>query len=296
MLDGRFTPAQAIAGRARFLRKISDGFVREERERQERAAKEELQKQYEAAAQFMTAYSSQQAPEVPKEAGAPQPETHQPPAPRAEAQPEAPAAEKAEAPRAEPQHAPAKAEAAEAGAQHAPAAPKPEAQHAPAGAEAPKPEAQHTPVAPKAPERPKFVPGIRVVQTKAEVEASEEARRRQLAQQRQQRQANPQGPYGRPANPSGPYGRPANPSGPYGRPANPQGPYGRPANPQGPYGPVPPIPAVPMAVPRAAGRVWPPGDARAAASRARRRAPSPAGRRALWRQRGAADAAVSAAA
>ena len=218
------------------LRKISDGFVREERERQERAAKEELQKQYEAAAQFMTAYSSQQAPEVPKEAGAPQPETHQPPAPRAEAQPEAPAAEKAEAPKAEPQHAPAKAEAAEAGAQHAPAAPKPEAQHAPAEAEAPKPEAQHTPVAPKAPERPKFVPGIRVVQTKAEVEASEEARRRQLAQQRQQRQANPQGPYGRPANPSGPYGRPANPSGPYGRPANPQGPYGRPANPQGPYG------------------------------------------------------------
>ena len=42
-------------------------------------------------------------------------------------------------------------------------------------AEAPKVEA------PKAPERPKFVPGIRVVQTKAEVEASEEARRRQLA-------------------------------------------------------------------------------------------------------------------
>ena len=41
------------------LRKISDGFVREERERQERAAREELQKQYEAAAQFMTAYSSQ---------------------------------------------------------------------------------------------------------------------------------------------------------------------------------------------------------------------------------------------
>ena len=56
------------------LRKISDGFVREERERQEREAKEELQKQYEAAAQFMTAYSSQQAPEVPKEAPAPKAE------------------------------------------------------------------------------------------------------------------------------------------------------------------------------------------------------------------------------
>ena len=207
------------------LRRISDGFVREERERQERAAKEELQKQYEAAAQFMTAYSSQQAPEVPRE-DAQQPEPHQPPV-QTEA-PSAPAAEahvspeKAEAPRAEAPAAPEKAEA--------PSAPKAEAPAAPAATEAPKAEA------PKAPERPKFVPGIRVVQTKAEVEASEEARRRQLAQQRQQRQANPQGPYGRPANPQGPYGRPANPQGPYGRPANPQGPYGRPANPQGPYG------------------------------------------------------------
>ena len=207
------------------LRRISDGFVREERERQERAAKEELQKQYEAAAQFMTAYSSQQAPEVPRE-DAQQPEPHQPPA-QTEA-PSAPAAEahvspeRAEAPRAEAPAAPEKAEA--------PSAPKAEAPAAPAATEAPKAEA------PKAPERPKFVPGIRVVQTKAEVEASEEARRRQLAQQRQQRQANPQGPYGRPANPQGPYGRPANPQGPYGRPANPQGPYGRPANPQGPYG------------------------------------------------------------
>ena len=207
------------------LRRISDGFVREERERQERAAKEELQKQYEAAAQFMTAYSSQQAPEVPRE-DAQQPEPHQPPA-QTEA-PSAPAVEahvspeKAEAPRAEAPAAPEKAEA--------PRAPKAEAPAAPAATEAPKAEA------PKAPERPKFVPGIRVVQTKAEVEASEEARRRQLAQQRQQRQANPQGPYGRPANPQGPYGRPANPQGPYGRPANPQGPYGRPANPQGPYG------------------------------------------------------------
>ena len=46
------------------LRKISDGFVREEKERQEREAKEELRKQYEASAQFMTAYSSEQVPEV----------------------------------------------------------------------------------------------------------------------------------------------------------------------------------------------------------------------------------------
>ena len=47
------------------LRRISDGFVREERERQEREAKEELRKQYEASAQFMTAYSSEQVPEIP---------------------------------------------------------------------------------------------------------------------------------------------------------------------------------------------------------------------------------------
>ncbi|MBQ8110904.1 MAG: hypothetical protein IJ124_12165, partial [Clostridia bacterium] len=49
------------------LRRISDGFVREERERQEREAKEELRKQYEASAQFMTAYSSEQVPEIPDE-------------------------------------------------------------------------------------------------------------------------------------------------------------------------------------------------------------------------------------
>ena len=254
------------------LRKISDGFVREERERQERAAREELQKQYEAAAQFMTAYSSQQAPEVPKE-GAPQPEPHPQPSPEApeKAAPEAP---KAEAPKVE---APAEAPKAEAPKAEAPKAEIPVA-------EAPKAEAPKV-EAPKAPERPKFVPGIRVVQTKAEVEASEEARRRQLAQQRQQRQANPQGPYGRPANPQGPYGRPANPQGPYGRPANSQGPYGRPANPQRPLWPSC-QPAGPLWPPRQRQRpLWPSRRARTAASRARRRAPSPAGRRALWRQR-----------
>ncbi len=47
------------------LRRISDGFAREERERQEREAKEALSKQYAASAQFMTAYSSEQVPEIP---------------------------------------------------------------------------------------------------------------------------------------------------------------------------------------------------------------------------------------
>ena len=58
------------------LRKVSDGFVREEKERQEREAKEELRKQYEASAQFMTAYSSEQVPEIP---AAPAPTPEEPP-------------------------------------------------------------------------------------------------------------------------------------------------------------------------------------------------------------------------
>ncbi len=85
------------------LRRISDGFVREERERLEREAKEELRKQYEASAQFMTAYSSEQVPEIPEE-----------PAPDAPSQSQA-------APEAA---APAKPEAA--------AAPRPQAKPAPA--------------------------------------------------------------------------------------------------------------------------------------------------------------------
>ena len=238
------------------LRRISDDFVREERERQEREAKEALHKQYEAAAQFMTAYSSQQAPEVPAEAPAAEVAPKQAPVEEAPAQAEAPAAPKpVEAPAAEaaPKEAPVKeAPVMEAPAKEAPARETP----------APKPAA------------PKFVPGIRVVQTKAEVEASEEARRRQLAQQRQQRQAqpqphagaygrpaNPQGPYGRPVNPQGPYGRPANPQGPYGRPVNPQGPYGRPANPQGPYG-RPANPQGGYSRPAAPGQRSTPGGAR----------------------------------
>ncbi len=70
------------------LRRISEGFAREERERQEREAKEELRKQYEASAQFMTAYSSEQVPDIP-EAPAVQPQSE--PAPAA-AQSAAPAA------------------------------------------------------------------------------------------------------------------------------------------------------------------------------------------------------------
>ena len=76
------------------LRRISDGFIREERERREREAKEELRKQYEASASFMTAYSSEQVPDIP-EAPEPAPAAPAAPAPAAEA-PE----EKSRAPRA----------------------------------------------------------------------------------------------------------------------------------------------------------------------------------------------------
>ncbi len=75
------------------LRRISDGFVREERERQEREAKEELRRQYEASATFMTAYSSEQVPDIP---AAPVIEEKKERAPEAEAK--QPAAEQRSAP------------------------------------------------------------------------------------------------------------------------------------------------------------------------------------------------------
>ena len=53
------------------LRRTSDAFARAERERQEREAKEELRRQYEASAQFMTAYSSEQVPDVSSVGAAP---------------------------------------------------------------------------------------------------------------------------------------------------------------------------------------------------------------------------------
>ena len=103
------------------LRRISDGFVREEKERQEREAKEELRRQYEASASYMTAYSSEQVPDIPAA-----PVVEEKPAPAPEEKPEAPKAEapKAEAPRTE--EAP-KAEAPKAEAPKA-EAPKAEAE------------------------------------------------------------------------------------------------------------------------------------------------------------------------
>ena len=84
------------------LRKISDGIAKDVRDREEREAREKLQKQYEAAAQFMNAYSSEQAPEIPPEK---KPEVKAEPAPEAKkAENVAPVANEA------PKSAPVKAE------------------------------------------------------------------------------------------------------------------------------------------------------------------------------------------
>ena len=212
------------------LRNISDGFARAEREKQEREAKEALQQQYAEAAQFMTAYSSDAAPEIPTES-APQegsaPRTE--PAPRTEFAPQT-----APVPQAEPASQTASVPRKGPAPQAAPVSQTvsvPQTVSAPQTASAARP----TPVAPT----------IRVVRTKAEVEASEQQRREAAQRAQQARAVQPQRPYGRPvgsAQPgqAGPYGRPANGGqGPYGRPANggQAGPYGRPVNGgQGPYG------------------------------------------------------------
>ncbi len=210
------------------LRKISDGIAKDVRDREEREAREKLQKQYEAAAQFMTAYSSEQAPEIPPET---KPEVKAEPAPEAKKEENvAPVANEA------PKSAPVKAEEPK---QERPAA---KAKEEPAAGEQ----------RPQQPARP--------------AQGQQQANNGPRPQGPYGRPANPQGPYGRPANPQGqqgngprpqgPYGRPVNPQGqqgngprpqgPYGRPVNPQGqqgngprpqgPYGRPANPQGQYG------------------------------------------------------------
>ena len=68
------------------LRKISGDYAREAQEARDREAKEEQRKRYEADAQFMNAYSSEQVPEVPAE---PRAEAKPQSAPEAAAKPEA---------------------------------------------------------------------------------------------------------------------------------------------------------------------------------------------------------------
>ena len=203
------------------LRKISASFNREAQEAAQRAALEEQKKRYEADAQFMNAYSSEQVPELPKEAPAPaQPQT---PAPEAAA-PEAPKPE------------PVKPEVVKSAAAK-PEAVKPESAR-PAAPAAARP----------APQRPYGRP----------VQAGQAGQQGQPGQPGQRPYGRPvqpgqagqpgQRPYGRPVQ-VGQAGQPG--QRPYGRPAQPgqagqpgQRPYGRPAQPgqpgQRPFGNRPP--------------------------------------------------------
>ena len=204
------------------LRKISADFVREDKERQEREAKEELRKQYEASAQFMTAYSSEQVPEVPaaEVAVKPAPEVEKPAEPAAAPMEESkPAAETAK-----------------------PAAPAEQA--------------EKKPVAQQPAAQPGQRPYGRPVQPGQGAAQPGQRPYGRPVQPGQQGAAQPgQRPYGRPVQPGQqgaaqpgqrPYGRPVQPGQqgaapgqrPFGRPAQPgqgaapgQRPFGRPAQP-----------------------------------------------------------------
>ena len=208
------------------LRKISADFVREDKERQEREAKEELRKQYEASAQFMTAYSSEQVPEVPaaEVAVKPAPEVEKP-------------AEPAAAPVEESKPA---AETAKPAAPAEPAEKKPVAQQ---------------PAARPAAAQPGQRPYGRPVQPGQGAAQPGQRPYGRPVQPGQQGAQPGQRPYGRPVQPGQqgaaqpgqrPYGRPVQPGQqgaapgqrPFGRPAQPgqgaapgQRPFGRPAQP-----------------------------------------------------------------
>ena len=191
------------------LRKISGDYAREAQEARDREAKEEQRKRYEADAQFMNAYSSEQVPEVPAE---PRAEAKPQSAPEAAAKPEAAAQAEVKVEEVKPQSAPAQQPQRPAAQQ---AQPGPQGQYgrpAQPGQQGARPQGPYG--------RP--------------VQPGQQGNR-------------PQGPYGRPAQPGqqgarpqGQYGRPAQPGqqGQYG--SRPQGQYGRPAQPgqQGsrPYG------------------------------------------------------------
>ena len=191
------------------LRKISGDFAREAQESAEREAREEQKKRYEAEAQFMNAYSSEQVPEVPAEL------------------PKEVKAQSAPEPESRPQSPAEKAEPAETAKVEAPRAEAPREEGRPArpaqGVQQPRgPYGRPVQPGPQGAQQPRGPYG--------------------RPMQPGQQSAQPRGPYGRPtqpgqqgAQPRGPYGRPAQP-GQQG--AQPRGPYGRPAQPgqQGPAG------------------------------------------------------------
>ena len=205
------------------LRKISDGYVREEKERQEREAKEELRKQYEASAQFMTAYSSEQVPEVSASDIAPAaaPEAAKPAeAPAAPKEPEKPVVQEAPAAQEKPVQAEARAEA-------------------------PRPAAKPAVQQPAAAGQPRYgrpvQPGQQPQQGQRYGRPVQPGQQPQQGQPRYGRPVQPgqqpqQGQrYGRPVQPGQPAGQ-AGGQRPFGRPAQPgqaggQRPFGRPAQP-----------------------------------------------------------------
>ncbi len=205
------------------LRKISDGYVREEKERQEREAKEELRKQYEASAQFMTAYSSEQVPEVSASDIAPAaaPEAAKPAeAPAAPKEPEKPVVQEAPAAQEKPVQAEARAEA-------------------------PRPAAKPAVQQPAAAGQPRYgrpvQPGQQPQQGQRYGRPVQPGQQPQPGQPRYGRPVQPgqqpqQGQrYGRPVQPGQPAGQ-AGGQRPFGRPAQPgqaggQRPFGRPAQP-----------------------------------------------------------------
>ena len=191
------------------LRRISGDFAREAQEVKDREAKEEQRKRYEADAQFMNAYSSEQVPEVPAE-------------PRAEVKPQPepePAAKPAPAPVPAPAQQPA-AKAEESAARPAPVQQRPAQQGQP-GQYGSRPQGPYG--------RP-VQPGQQGARPQGPY-----GRPAQPGQQG----SRPQGPYGRPAQPGqqGQYGN--RPQGQYGRPAQPgqQGARSYGNRPQGQGGP-----------------------------------------------------------
>jgi len=195
------------------LRRAADDMNRQKQEQAEQEKREALSRQYEEAASFMTAYSTEQVPQP------------------VDDRPAEPVAVKSAAPDAtpKPEH-PAGAPAAD-GAQAKPA-------ERPAEREA----------RPQQPAQPQFRPAPRPA---AQAPGRDGQPQRPYGRPVQPGQGGPYGrpvqpggPYGRPVQPGqgGPYGRPVQPGqgGPYGRPVQPGqgGPYGRPVQPGqgGPYG------------------------------------------------------------
>ena len=212
------------------LRHASDEMNRQQRAQAEQEKREALSRQYEEAASFMTAYSTEQVP---------QPVAAKPA--ESAAAPERPVEEKKEQP--VPQAA---------------ATPAPEA----APVESEKPAAEREARPPQAPQQPQARPA-------AQAQFGQQPQRPYgRPVQPAQGQGGPYGrpvqpgqggPYGRPVpGQGGPYGRPVpGQGGPYGRPVQPGqgGPYGRPVQPsQG--GPGAPRPFAPR--PAGAGPARPP--------------------------------------